>query len=110
MGRLPRRVAAVAAGIAAVAGLLALAIPVRAAGVDVLFTLPNFTADNVPALVDDTQQAEIVYQDDFLATETTSLGSREASPEAEKKSASRSYASQKTVFSNKRLQRSMTRN
>jgi len=70
---------------AAVAGLLALAIPARAAGVDVLFTLPNFTADNVPALVDDTQQAEIVYQNDFLATETTTLGSREVSPEAEKK-------------------------
>lgn len=44
---------------------------------------PGFEGTNVPANIDDGHEEEIVFQQDFLATESSLLGGREESPETE---------------------------
>jgi len=44
---------------------------------------PNFEAGNLPGVVDGTQQEQIILGDDFIATESIILGSREESPATE---------------------------
>jgi hypothetical protein len=44
---------------------------------------PDFEGTNVPANVDDGHEEAIVFQQDFLTTESTTLGGREESPEVE---------------------------
>jgi len=52
--------------------------------VELVFQLPpGFNSENLPANVDDTQQEGIVLGSDYLAVESSTLGSREESPAPE---------------------------
>jgi hypothetical protein len=71
--------------LALVAGVLA-ASPASAQTSDVTLDFqfpPDFEGTNVPANVDDTKEEEILFQQDFITTESTTLGSREESPAVE---------------------------
>jgi hypothetical protein len=68
-----------------VATLLA-AKPASAQNADVTLDFqfpPDFEGTNVPANVDDTNEEAIVFQEDFITTESTFLGGREESPSVE---------------------------
>ena len=50
-----------------------------AAPVDVVFTLPNFTSQ--PGNVDDSEQDQIIYQDDYVTTESVDSGTQQQKQE-----------------------------
>lgn len=62
------------------------AVPASAQSSDVTLDFqfpPDFEGTNVPANVDDTKEEQILFQQDFITTESTTLGSREESPAVE---------------------------
>jgi hypothetical protein len=87
-GEVARGLAKVWLGALALAMSAVLVPPMTASAQDADVVLdfdfpPDFEGSNVPANLDDGQQEEILYQQDFITTGSTIVGSREESPAVE---------------------------